>query len=66
MKVFACTDSSLYVAGDAEMAAQFHLFNTGEPCEEGFPHELAEAEITQDIAQKLVLHGDHPGWLTMR
>lgn len=79
LKAFACTDEDLYAAESAEQAAQLCREQTGEPCDDGYPRELTDAELdapqpefdederetggTTSVRQMLAEHGDEPGWL---
>jgi len=79
LKAFACDDSDLYAAENADQAEQLYVEHVGEPCEEGYPRELTDAELdaeqpefdeneertggTTSVRQMLVEHGDEPGWL---
>lgn len=45
LKAYQCTDDDLYAAESAEQAAKLCEEHTGEPCDEGYPRELDDAEL---------------------
>lgn len=45
LKAYHCTDDDLYAAESAEQAAELCMDMCGEPCEEGYPQELTDAEL---------------------
>ena len=79
LKAYAGTDCDLYAAESAEQARVLCEEQMGEPCDEGYPRELTDAELDApqpefdederptggktSIRQMLAEHGDEPGWL---
>lgn len=45
LKAFACDDSDLYAAENAEQAAALYRECSGEGTEDGYPRELTDAEL---------------------
>lgn len=45
LKAFACDDSDLYAAENAEQAAQVYRDMCGDEPDEGYPRELTDAEL---------------------
>jgi len=78
LKVYKCTDCDWYVAESLEQAKELCEEAIGEPCEEGYPVELTDAELDKPtpefgedeaptgnmttIRQMLAEHIGGPGW----
>lgn len=79
LKAFHVSDADIYAAAHAEEAARLHMECCGDPCEDGYPNELSDAELDKEypeydenecetgnkttIRKMLAEHGDEPGML---
>lgn len=51
LKAYQCSESEYYAAESAEQAKELYQDDCGDTCEEGFPRELDDSELDQEVPE---------------